>query len=302
VAVVRLSNQTTKNVPGLHPLEVPDVVRRIPPVLEEIYFLVDFNRIGGVLLLTLLGLGVLLRLTCCCNRAKNAYLPLVSSQTVRESMSTLTIIALIFFLLALVLGICIGLLLAWIWWRRHHATPPPPPPPCPPYTIPDQLGETELTTQISVRLMGTTANGVPLPAVAAGTPPPAKVIWVDHGNEVLVHLDSTAVRILDRTVLVSVDLETDQTGRTPLVCSFAISGSGELGGLIATTDEFPRGLGSIASCWGQQLQSAVWSTLMGVVNDHAAERSLTPRALSASAGVFSLNAGAPLTNSTGGTV
>ena len=213
-------------------------------------------------------------------------------------MGALTFVILLLLLIVLVLGICIGLLLGWIWRRTHRPPPPPPPPPCPPpYKIPDQLGETDLTTQIGVRLMGTTANGVPLPA---GTAPPAKVIWIDHGNEVLVHLDSTAVRILDRMVLVSVDLETDQTGRTPLVCSFAVSGAGELGGLVATTDELPRGLGSLASAWGQQLQSAVWSSLMGLANDHAAERSLTPRALSAAAGTLSLHAGAALTNAPGG--
>lgn len=218
-------------------------------------------------------------------------------------MGAVAFLALLLFLLALLLGIAIGLLLAWLWRRKHPQPRPPvpPPSPCPPpYTIPDQLGETDLTAQIGVRLMGTTANGVPLPATPAGTPPATKVIWVDHGNEVLVHLDSTAVRILDRMVLVSVDLETDQTGRTPLVCSFAVSGAGELGGLVATTDELPSGLGSLASAWGQHLQSAVWSSLMGLANDHAAERSLTPRALSAVAGKLSLQAGAALTNGTGG--
>ena len=207
-------------------------------------------------------------------------------------------------LLILVLGILIGLALALILGRQRHPPPPPPPcPPCPPpppqYNIPDHLGETDLTAHLSVRLMGTTANGAPLAPAAAGAPP-NKVIWVDHGNEVLVHLDSMAVRILDRMVLVSVDLETDQMGRTPLVCSFALSGAGELGGLVATTDEIPRGLGTLASAWGKQLQSAVWSSLMGLANDHAAERNLSPRALSASAGTLSLAAGAALTMAAGG--
>jgi hypothetical protein len=217
-------------------------------------------------------------------------------------MSTLWFVVLIC-LFVLVLGILIGFLLSLLWRRRHPSPlppPPPPPPPCPTaYKIPDQLGETELITQIGVRLAGTTANGVPLPAGAA---PPTSVIWVDHGNEVLVHLDSTAVRILDRMVLVSVDLETDQTGRSPLICSFAVSGAGEMGGLAATTDQLPSGLGVLASAWGPQLQTAVWSTLMGLVNDHASERSLTPRALSASAGTLSLNAGAALTTNPGGAV
>jgi hypothetical protein len=182
----------------------------------------------------------------------------------------------------------------------HPEPCPEPCPPCPPpFKIPDQIGEKDLTTHLAVRLMGTTANGVPHPTGSAAAPP-NKVIWVDHGNEVLVHLDSTTVRILDRTVLVSVDLETDQTGRTPLVCSFAVSGADELGGLVATTDELPRGLGMLASCWGQQLQSAVWSSLMGLVNDHATERNLTPRSLSAKAGALSLNAGGALTKPQGG--
>ena len=203
--------------------------------------------------------------------------------------------------LVLVLGICVGLWLAR-FRRTHHAPPPPPPlpppiPNCPPYKVPDQLGESDLTAHVSARLMGTSANGVPL---VAGGAPPNRVVWVDHGNEVLVHLDSTTVRILDRMLLVSVDLETDQTGRTPLVCSFAVSGVGELGGLIATTDDIPRGSGVLASTWGRQLQSAVWSSLMSLVNDHANERSLTPRALSASAGTLTMNAGGALTTNSGG--
>ena len=207
----------------------------------------------------------------------------------------------ILLVLVLVLGICVGLWLAHL--RRTHPAPPPPPPlptpNCPPYRVPDQLGEGDLTAHVSTRLMGTSANGVPLVADGA---PPNQVIWIDHGNEVLVHLDSTTVRILDRMLLVSVDLETDQTGRTPLVCSFAVSGVGELGGLVATTDDIPRGSGVLASTWGRQLQSAVWSSLMSLVNDHATERSLTPRALSASAGTLTLNAGGALTTKSGGGV
>jgi hypothetical protein len=200
-------------------------------------------------------------------------------------------------LLVLLLGILIGI---WLARRSRQTSPPPQPDPCPPvYKIPDQLGEADVTAQIAMRLVGTFANGVAL-APTPGSASPARVVWIDHGNEVLVHLDSAAVQILDRVVLVSVDLETDQTGRTPLVCSFAVGGPGELGGLIAATDDLPRGLGSLASCWGPQLQSAVWSSLMGLANDHAAERNLTPRGLAASPGRLHLAAGQSLTQSARG--
>ena len=212
-------------------------------------------------------------------------------------------VVLLFFLLlmVLVLGIWIGLMLSRIP-KSHHPVPPPPLP-SGGYKIPDRLNETDLTAALNVRLMGKAANGVPTSAgSSANSPIPAKVVWVDHGNEVLVHLDSTTVRILDRMVLVSVDLETDQTGRTPLICSFAVSGVGELGGLVATTDELPRGSGTLASAWGKQLQIAVWSSLIGLANDHAAERDLTPRALSATPGNLNLSAGSALTavSSSGG--
>jgi hypothetical protein len=215
-------------------------------------------------------------------------------------MSTAVLLLLVILLVVLVLGILIGLWLARRSGRGGH--PSPQPDPCPPaHKIPDQLGEADVTAQVAVRLAGTPANGVPLATPSGGTPP-ARIIWVDHGNEVLVHLDSAAVRILDRMVLVSVDLETDQTGRTPLVCSFAVGSPGELGGLIATTDDLPRGLGSLASCWGKQLQSAVWSSLMGLASDHAAERNLTPRGLAASAGTLHLSAGQALTQVSGAAV
>jgi hypothetical protein len=214
-------------------------------------------------------------------------------------MGAIVVILLFLLLLALLVGIWIGFLLARAY-RKSHPCPPPPPPPPPHgngYKIPDEFGEGDLSTALNVRLIGTAANGVPVAAGSNAGPPaaPTKTIWVDHGNEVLVHLDSTTVRILDRMVLVSIDLETDQTGRTPLICSFAVSGAGELGGLVATTDELPRGSGLLASCWGKQLQTAVWSSLIGLANDHASERGLTPRALSAMPGKLSLSAGAALT-------
>lgn len=197
-------------------------------------------------------------------------------------------------------GLIFILLLALLLFRRRRHVPPEPcppsppppfpPPPCPPgdYKVPDQFAEADLPAALTVRLMGTPANGVPTSAPASS---PASVIWVNGSNEVLVHLDSTQVRILDGMLLVSVDLECDQTGRTPLVCAFALSNTSDPSTLVATTDEYPRGDGTLASCWGQQLQQAVWSSILALANDHADERELSPRGLIATAGKLSLSAG-----------
>ena len=67
-------------------------------------------------------------------------------------------------------GLIFVLLLALLLFRRkrHHpppspCPPPPPPHPCPPtdYKVPDNFGEADLPAALTVRLMGTPANGVP---------------------------------------------------------------------------------------------------------------------------------------------
>jgi hypothetical protein len=116
----------------------------------------------------------------------------------------------------------------------------PPGPPGPSGSqpaIPDTLDEPTLTGLLNARLAGAPADG----SAPTGTAP-ASVVWVDQGDAVLVHLDSVAVRFVGQTVLVSMDLECDQTGRTPLVVIFALGADASTGaGLIAVTEEFPRG-------------------------------------------------------------
>lgn len=208
----------------------------------------------------------------------------------------LLLLVILCILSGLVLIILLALLL--LRSRKHHPPPEPPPheppaPPCPPptYKVPDHFGETDLPAALSVRLMGTPANG-DTSSVPATTP--ASVIWVNGSNEVLVHLDSTQVKILDGMLLVSVDLECDQIARTPLVCAFALSNASDATGLLATADQYPRGDGSLAASWGQQLQEAVWSSILSLANDHADERNLSPRGIVATAGKLSLSAGAAI--------
>ena len=162
--------------------------------------------------------------------------------------------------------------------------------PCPPPKISDQLDEKTLTGHLVTRLGGSPADGSPSPSQM-----PEKVIWVESGDEVLVHLDSMQTVILDGVILVSVDLESDQTERTTMVVSFAVGKANDPAGLIAVTDEFPRGNGVLASRWGRALQAAAWSSLLALATDHATERSAAPLGISAIKGSLSLTAGPALT-------
>ena len=154
---------------------------------------------------------------------------------------------------------------------------------------PQQLDEKTVVTHLAVRLAGRAADGSRSSAGA----PPQRVVWVDAGDEVLVHLDSVAVRVLANTLLVSIDLETDQTGRTPLVVSLALSTGSDAAGPVAVTNE-PQGNGLLAARWGPSLQAAVWASLLGLAQDSGAQQNGVPRALSLVGGKLNLQAGPPL--------
>jgi len=162
----------------------------------------------------------------------------------------------------------------------------------PQFTIPDQLDTPTLGAALTLRLTGAPADGSrPLDP---GASPPSQVIWVDKGDEVLVHLDSTKAQIQQQTLLVSVDLETDQTGRQPMVVVLALGDGTDGAGLIATTDELPRGNALLAARWGQALQASVWAVLMQMAQEHAFERSKAPRGLSIANGLLNFFADVPL--------
>lgn len=161
----------------------------------------------------------------------------------------------------------------------------------PPLKIPDSFTEATLASDLAQRLAGSPAGGS---AALTTRQIPGQVIWVDAGSEVMVHFNSTHTHIGDGLLLVSVDFECDQTGRTPLVAAFAMNRGLDAAGLFSATDELPRGNGLLAARWGRIYQDAVWAALTGLISDHAAERKLSPLALICTKGTLTLRSGAPL--------
>lgn len=157
-------------------------------------------------------------------------------------------------------------------------------------TVPSTVNEAALAAQVAARLAGASADGSKLGNVNTAT-----IVWVEHGDEVAVHLDSVQVRIIPSSLLVSVDLETDQTGRATVVTAFALGGPGDPAGLTAVADDLPRGLGTLVARWGKTLQLAVWAAILGFAQDSAAQQGGAPIGLVVSQGALSVVAGAPLT-------
>ena len=131
-------------------------------------------------------------------------------------------------------------------------------------TVPERLTPRDLSALIARRL-----------ALAATDS--KRVVWTDRGDEVLVHLDSVQVQIAGGALLIAVELETDQTGRQPLVVALALGGEKDRAGLIAATDALPRGHGALAARWGVALQDAVWTVLLELAQAHAAASGAVPR-------------------------
>jgi hypothetical protein len=159
----------------------------------------------------------------------------------------------------------------------------------PKIAVPDSIAGGELAALLHPRLIGTVISPPDAPSGPPSAPP--SVVWVDGGDEVLVHLDSVVTQIVGTTVLVSIDLETDQTGRTPLVVAFALDPA-DGPGLIAATDQLPRGNGLLAARWGAAVRNAAWAALLSLAGDHAAERGMSPHGLSIASGNIRLTAAA----------
>jgi len=179
-------------------------------------------------------------------------------------------------------GFMVAVLLLWFLLRARPRRPA--------YKIPDRFDGSKLAEEIGLRILGSAADGSERDPLAAPGP---KVIWVDEGDEVLVHLDSTRVRVIERSLLVSVDLETDQTGRSPVVVAFALGNREDQAGLFAVTDELPHGHPALVARWGAVLQNAVWAGLLELAKDHAIERGQWPAGIFAEKGSLLLTASPP---------
>lgn len=200
----------------------------------------------------------------------------------------------LFLLVLLVIAFLLGIWIGFLLYRKRPVVPPPPPPAadngCPPPKIEDQYTPVQLAQTLAVQLIGTPADGSRAPA----TQPTGPVVWVDKGDEVLVYLESTQVRLQNGCLLVSVDLETDQTGRQPLVMAFSVSNGTDGAGLIATTDDLPRGNGLLAARWGHVLQSAMWASILNMSKQHAFERQKAPNGISITGSTLNFHAGQPV--------
>jgi hypothetical protein len=136
------------------------------------------------------------------------------------------------------------------------------------FQIPDTLTESDLTARLRSAL------------TADATGSTDAVVWQDRGDEVVVHLSTLQIRLAPPAVFAAVELESDQTGRHSVIVRFVFGGPDDPAGLFATTDEVVRGNSLLAARWGPIFRDLVWSALIRLSSNHAAERGLAPLQLS----------------------
>ncbi len=158
-----------------------------------------------------------------------------------------------------------------------------------PPEVPARLDPRPVAAALRPILAGAPAAGG---TVAVGSR--SAVVWVDGGHEVVAHLDSLTARVLDGALFFSLDLESDQTGRAPVLVRFAVPTGTDDAGLVVATDEVAGGHPVLAARWGAAVQDAVWSGLLTLAQEHAAASGQVPAGISAVAGSLRLHLEAPV--------
>lgn len=210
-----------------------------------------------------------------------------------------------------VLALLVALLLALLVLRSRSDVPgcgggePPvdePPVIDPADLIPSRLDEQSLPAYLGVRLQGapSSADVTALQAgsssvAGASSAPLSRVVWVDGGDEALAHLDSLTTRIVGSTLVISLDLETDQTGRAPVIVRFALGDGSDPASLVAAADEVAGGHPLLVSRWGEAVTAAAWSALVGLGVDHASQRGGVAGQLTIDSGHLVLRPRTPIT-------
>jgi hypothetical protein len=151
------------------------------------------------------------------------------------------------------------------------------------YAVPDKLDEKQVANIVRLTLSG-----------GKDSSRSQRVVWEDAGDEALVHLDSVVVRLLPRTILVSAEFETDQTGVGALIVTFALGSTQDKTGLFAMSEDRVRGHPLLASRWGAIFRETVWAALLASARTHATERGKMPSALHPMKGKLNFVAAAPI--------
>ena len=89
-------------------------------------------------------------------------------------------------------------------------------------------------------------------------------IWNKDGNELLVHAAKIRVQLDDGLIVVVIPVFCDQTGDAEIRVPFAVGGRNQPTGMLAATEDRPRGASQIVDIWAESLTAFAWRIIMAV--------------------------------------
>ncbi len=127
----------------------------------------------------------------------------------------------------------------------------------------------------------------------------AGALWHSAAGELLVRPAQLRLQLRDGLIGVSLPVFCDQTGDAEVHFTFAVGSPQRAAGLLATTEERPRGPAAVVDMWGDALLGLVWRAVLTLLEGLAAESGrdedgspLLPAALTASANGLSVQVAA----------
>lgn len=112
---------------------------------------------------------------------------------------------------------------------------------------------------------------------AAGLPASSQtdqVVWSRGDNELLVLLARVRVRLADGIALVRIPVSCDQVPEAVVAVPFAVGDDRRPAGLLAATEDRPRGPQVVVDVWGDALTAFAWQVLLLILTGvarHAGE-------------------------------
>jgi len=92
----------------------------------------------------------------------------------------------------------------------------------------------------------------------------SQIVWTLDGNELLVHLAKVTVRTSPGLILVTIPVHCDEVREAQVLVPFAVGDSSRPAGLVAVTEDRPRGPVEVVELWGGALTSFAWAVVLRV--------------------------------------
>lgn len=99
----------------------------------------------------------------------------------------------------------------------------------------------------------------------------AGVLWQSAAGELLVRPAQLRLQLRDGLLGVSLPVFCDQTGNAEVHITLAVGSPQRAAGLLATTEERPRGPAVVVDVWGEALLGLVWQAVLTLIEGLAAE-------------------------------